>query len=70
MLLLAGNEQISKYVEKSAETTSSLFKEVDIFIRNSEMQMSFVATSSMDITVEAIRADFESMHVKHIHLFC
>lgn len=57
--MFVANEQISKQMSNSITSTNIIFEDVNTFIRNTHMQMSFVATSSTDITVEQVRKDLE-----------
>ncbi|ERL94925.1 hypothetical protein D910_12197 [Dendroctonus ponderosae] len=58
-LILASNEQIAKTIGQSPALAALLYGDIGRFIRNSHMQISFVATSSTDIALEAIRQDLE-----------
>jgi hypothetical protein len=59
VLVFIGNEQISRQMSKSPTTTNIIFDDLDTFVRNAHMQMTFVATSSTDLVIEAIRRDLE-----------
>ncbi|XP_018569724.1 prominin-2, partial [Anoplophora glabripennis] len=63
ILILAGNEQISRSISRGPSSVSLIYEDVNTFIRNTHMQMSFVVTSSLDITIEAIRKDLEAVDV-------
>ncbi|KAH1029058.1 hypothetical protein HUJ05_002359 [Dendroctonus ponderosae] len=60
-LILASNEQIAKTIGQSPALAALLYGDIGRFIRNSHMQISFVATSSTDIALEAIRQDLEDI---------
>ncbi|KAL1488314.1 hypothetical protein ABEB36_014793 [Hypothenemus hampei] len=59
--ILAANERISKTIGKSPETLSIIFEDFNTFISNTDAQISFVATSSLDIAIEAVRKDLEDI---------
>ncbi|KAJ8922086.1 hypothetical protein NQ315_008727 [Exocentrus adspersus] len=63
LLILAGNEQISKSISRSPSTVDIIYEDVNTFVRNTHMQLSFVVTSSVDIAIEAIRKDLEGVDV-------
>jgi hypothetical protein len=46
-------------MSKSPTTTNIIFDDLDTFVRNAHMQMTFVATSSTDLAIEAITRDLE-----------
>lgn len=60
VLIFIGNEQISRQMTHSMRTTNLVFDDIDTFTRNTHMQISFVATSSTDVTIETIRKDLDS----------
>lgn len=64
ILILASNEQISRSISKAPISASVIYDDINTFIRNSHMQISFVTTSSTDITIEAIRRELEGKNVK------
>ncbi|CAH0552998.1 unnamed protein product [Brassicogethes aeneus] len=61
ILILAGNEQISKSISNAEYSQEIIYEDIHTFIRNTHMQISLVTTSSTDITFEAIRKDFEDL---------
>ncbi|XP_015840878.1 prominin-1 isoform X2 [Tribolium castaneum] len=61
VLIFLGNEQISRQMSHSESTTNLIFDDLDTFLRNTHMQMSFVATSSTDVAIEAVRRDLEDL---------
>ncbi|XP_049820384.1 prominin-1 isoform X2 [Aethina tumida] len=61
ILILAGNEQISRSISKSEYRYEIIYEDINTFIRNTHMQIALITTSSTDITFEAIRKDFEDL---------
>ncbi|XP_060535585.1 prominin-1 [Cylas formicarius] len=61
IFIMAANEQISRSLTKSPEIVGIIYEDLYTFIRNSHMQISFVATSSTDIAIEAIRKDLDEI---------
>ncbi|CAH1126017.1 unnamed protein product [Ceutorhynchus assimilis] len=59
ILILAGNEEISKSISKAPLSVTTIYDDITTFIRNSNMQISFITTSSTDIALEAIRKELE-----------
>lgn len=59
--MLAANDKFSRSIERSPDTVSVAFKDVETFIKNVQLQTSFVASSSFEITVEQISSDLESI---------
>ncbi|KAJ8939545.1 hypothetical protein NQ318_011329, partial [Aromia moschata] len=63
ILVLAGNEQLSRSISRSPATADIIFEDINTFVKNTHMQISFVVTSSTDITIEAIRKDLQAVDV-------
>ncbi|KAK9685771.1 Prominin [Popillia japonica] len=61
LLMLAANDKFSRTIERSPDTVSVAFKDVETFIKNVQLQTSFVASSSFEITVEQISSDLENI---------
>ncbi|XP_044259309.1 prominin-1 isoform X2 [Tribolium madens] len=61
VLIFLGNEQISRQMSHSESTTNLIFDDFDTFLRNTHMQMTFVATTSTDAAIEAVRKDLEDL---------
>ncbi|CAG9823840.1 unnamed protein product, partial [Phaedon cochleariae] len=62
ILILAGNEQISRSISKSPTSASIIYEDVNTFLKNTHMQISFVVTSSTDIAFEEIGKDLDAVH--------
>ncbi|KAF5301505.1 hypothetical protein FQR65_LT08808 [Abscondita terminalis] len=58
-LMLATNEQISRTTSTAPKTITTMFEDVEAFVDNTQMQISTVTTSSVQIAVEAVRMDLE-----------
>ncbi|CAG9864095.1 unnamed protein product [Phyllotreta striolata] len=63
VLALAGNEQIARSISRAPLVNDIIYGDLDAFVRNTHMQMSFVVSSSTDVTVESIRKDLEEIEV-------
>ncbi|KAI4458766.1 larval/pupal cuticle protein h1c-like protein-related [Holotrichia oblita] len=61
LLMLAANDKFSRAIERSPDTVSIAFKDVETFIKNTQLQTSFVATSSFEITMDQISNDLENI---------
>ncbi|RZB40692.1 Prominin domain containing protein, partial [Asbolus verrucosus] len=59
--IFVANEQISRQMSRSEAVANIIFEDLNTFVRNTHMQMFFVATSSTDATVEAIGKDLEDV---------
>lgn len=62
------NERIAKTTSKAPETASVIYQDLNTFIKNSQMQISFVTTYSTDVALEAVRKDLEG--IKHVNNLC
>ncbi|KAJ8979604.1 hypothetical protein NQ317_019492 [Molorchus minor] len=61
ILILAGNEQLSRSITKAPEAVDIIYSDIHNFLKNTHLQISFVITSSTDIAVETIVKDLEGM---------
>ncbi|KAG5884954.1 hypothetical protein JTB14_026552 [Gonioctena quinquepunctata] len=62
ILILAGNEQISRSISKSPASATLIYEDINTFLSNTHMQISFVVTSSTDIAIGEIRKDLEAIN--------
>lgn len=62
------NERIAKTTSKAPETGSLIYQDLTTFIKNSQMQISFVTTSSTDVALETVRKDLEGIRTIIGHL--
>lgn len=62
--MLIANDKFSRAVEKSPNTVTVIFKDVETFIKNTQLQISFVATTSFEITVEQINKDLQGIPLR------
>lgn len=56
---MAGNEQTSKSVSKLPWAVGVMYGDFNTFLRNTNSQISFLLSSSIDLTIEAIKKDCE-----------
>ncbi|XP_057652213.1 prominin-1 isoform X2 [Diorhabda carinulata] len=61
VVILAANEQISKSITKFPLATNIFYEDVNAFVRNTQMQISFVVSSSFDIAIKGIKNDMEDV---------
>lgn len=59
MLILASNELVSKSVSKLPWTAGIIYEDLNTFLRNTHMQLSFSVSSSINVTVEDIKRELE-----------
>lgn len=57
IVILLGNEQISRQMARSPSIANVVFHDLNTFVRNTQAQIALVATSSTDITSAAITDD-------------
>ncbi|CAH1989977.1 unnamed protein product [Acanthoscelides obtectus] len=63
VIILAANEQMAKALNKLPESVEIMYGDIQTFIKNTHMQISFAATSSTDIAIEEISKDLEAMSI-------
>lgn len=59
-MILAANEQIARTLSKLPWSTGIVFDDLNTFLHNTQTQISFTVTSSMDLTIEVIKKDLDS----------
>ncbi|GJQ86298.1 putative nuclear envelope reassembly [Trypoxylus dichotomus] len=61
LLMLVSNDKLSRAIERSPSTVSVIFKDLETFIKNTQLQTSFVATSSFEITMDQVSRDLQDV---------
>lgn len=55
--MIVANETISRSLKRSTKISEVVFEDVENFVKNTEMQISFVAKASIEKTMDAIEKD-------------
>ncbi|XP_066156277.1 uncharacterized protein prom isoform X2 [Euwallacea fornicatus] len=64
ILILVANEQMTDSLSKAPHAVNIIYEDLETFIRNTHLQISFATTSATDLTVEAIRKELEDMDLR------
>ncbi|XP_066248554.1 uncharacterized protein prom [Euwallacea similis] len=64
ILILVANEQMTNSLSKAPHAVNIIYEDLETFIRNTHLQISFATTSATDLTMEAIRKELEDMDLR------